>query len=373
MSSSPGLSRSYARANQELAKSFRRYLEGHPRHLSRDTIRNYADETAKYFVEFMGSRSMVEADHQVLREFLGSFDARGCSPSTLDRHAAGLRAFFRFLVLTGLTKNDPTLRLAHRKMPKRVPRVLTIAEVEALIAAARSPIERAVVEMLYATGVRVSELCNIRLENIDFAERIILVKKGKGGKDRYVLFGVPAAKAIRDYLDSRPSRTGFLFEMPARCGHVYFNQYRTKRPRPRRWVGLLLVNGVRRTIALGSQDELPTEQDARRKLSRITAGIPGYHPRPPAPYTTRAVSIIINKLARRAGLGRVHPHMLRRAFACHMLVASKNIRAVQDLLGHDNVGTTQLYTHLTIEQLKATHEQTHPHEQKRGRDAKRKR
>jgi len=197
MSSASLPARSYARANQELAKSFRRYLEA--KGLSRNTLRNYVDETAKYFVEFMGSAPLVGADHRVLRDFLGSFDARGCSASAIDRHTAGLRALFRFLVLTGLTKNDPTLRIAHRKMPKRVPRVLTIDEVEALIAAARSPVERLVVEVLYATGVRVSELVNIRLENIDFAEHVILVKKGKGSKDRYVLYGAPAARAIAEY------------------------------------------------------------------------------------------------------------------------------------------------------------------------------
>jgi len=115
--------------------------------------------------------------------------------------------------------------------------------------------------------------------------------------------------------------------------------------------------------------DLPTEEDAQRQFERIAAGLPGYRPKPPAPYTARAISIIVNKLARRAQLGRVHPHMLRRAFACHMLVASKNIRAVQDLLGHDNVGTTQIYTHLTIEQLKDVHHESHPHEQKGVHDA----
>ena len=134
---------------------------------------------------------------------------------------------------------------------------------------------------------------------------------------------------------------------------------------------MFYVDGVLRSISLGKTNE-QTEEEAQREFERIAASIPGYRPKPARPYTTRAISNIINRLASRAGVGRVHPHSLRRAMACHMLSGGANIRAIQDLLGHDRIGTTQLYTHLTAEELKAVHQKAHPHEQRGSSDAEEK-
>jgi integrase/recombinase XerC len=350
--------RSYAEANRELVTSFVRYMES--RGLSPRTIESYGDSCAR-FAETLGSASVVEADRSQIRFFLTGLLKKGLHDNSVRLHTAALRCFWKFIGLSGITNHNPTLILSHRKVPGRLPRVLSGSEVERLIAAAQDPFERAVVEMLYGTGVRVSELVGLRLENIDFAEHRILVKKGKGGKDRYVLFGSPAAKAIFEYRAWRPTKT-FLFEAPARNGHIIRGK--------RWWTGLLYVNRIQHRFKIGQLPELPTAEDARRQFDRIAANIPGFKPVPARPYSPGAIRGVLNRLAHRAGVGHIHPHSLRRAMACHMLSGGGNLRAIQELLGHERIGTTQLYTHLTAQELKKTHQKCHPHEQRRTDEKK---
>jgi len=246
------------------------------------------------------------------------------------------------------------LMISHRKVPGRLPRVLTLQEVEALIAAAQNPFERAVIETLYATGVRVSEFIQLRLENIDFGERLILVKKGKGKKDRYVLFGARAAKAMRDYLDWRPSKT-FLFEAPARHGVIVSSR--------KSWRARLFVDGVQREMRIGRLGQFRDAEAARREFERIAAKIPGFKPVSARPYHPAAIRLVLKKLAHRAGVERVYPHSLRRAMACHMLSHGADIRAIQELLGHNSLSTTMIYTTLTAQELKRIHDNCHPRAQ----------
>jgi site-specific recombinase XerD len=350
--------RSYARANEELAASFKRYLES--KGLSPNTIRSYHAETITYLMEFLGSRSAVDADHITLRQFLGSRHARGLAPHTLYRHLAALRAFYKFLQLTGLVRGNPAYLLAQRKLPTRSPRVLTVDEIERLIAAARTPLERCVIELMYATGARVSELVEIRVENIDFANHVLLIKNGKGNKDRYVLFGAPATKAMWAYIDSRPSRTGFLFEASAWTGRVRLQRHR--------WYGQFYVKAVHHSFSIGPVSEFVTEASARAELERVASKFPDFRPKPARKYTARAIHLLLKKLAARAGIAGVHPHALRRAMASHLLCGGANIRAVQELLGHQKIVTTQLYTHLTVDHLKAVHSKAHPHAGDEGDD-----
>jgi len=111
----------------------------------------------------------------------------------------------------------------------------------------------------------------------------------------------------------------------------------------------------------GSVRELRTAKAARREFERIATSFPGYRPKAARPYTARAIGLLVSRLARRAGLGRVHPHALRRAMACHMLASGANIRAIQELLGHERISTTTIYTHLTAQDLKKAHSRFHPH------------
>ena len=189
--------RSYAEANRELMEAFCRYLLA--RGQAAPTIRSYRDSVTR-LVESLGSESIVGVERSEIRVLLAKLYGKGLAENSIRLHTAALRNFYKYLRLTGLTKHDPTLLLAQRKLPGRLPIVLTMPQVEALIGTAHDPFERAVPEVLYATGVRVSELVQLRIENIDFAEHVILVKKGKGGKDRHVLFGALAAKALQEYL-----------------------------------------------------------------------------------------------------------------------------------------------------------------------------
>jgi site-specific recombinase XerD len=347
--------RSYAVANRELVKAFERYLIA--RGQSASTLRAYRD-SAQRLVDSLGATSVSEVDRGTIRQLQADLCDKGLESNSIRLHTCGLRSFFKFVRLTGLTNRDPTLLLSHRKVPGRLPIVLTIDEVERLIAAAKDPFERAVPEVLYSTGVRVSEFVNLRLEDIDFAGHVIRVKKGKGGKDRVVLFGSKGAEAMRAYLEWRPSHAGFLFESPARNGCIY--------TRCGSWYLNYYDNRIQREIRFGSVSDIPTPELARKEVEAAASKIPGYRPAPARPYTPQAIREVLHRLAHRANLGRVHPHALRRAMACHMLQHGSNginLRVIQDLLGHTNLSTTMLYTHLTTEDLKRVHEKYHPHEQ----------
>jgi site-specific recombinase XerD len=186
------------------------------------------------------------------------------------------------------------------------------------------------------------------------------VKNGKGQKDRIVLFGASAGRAIREYWNWRgPSQTAFLFEAPARIGAVC--------SRGERWRGRFYVDHVQRHISLGSVGEF-TLEEATDKLHRVARSFKGFHPFPPRPYTTSAIREVLKKLTHRAGIKSVHPHALRRAFATHILADGADLRSIQELLGHVRVSTTMRYTKLSIHDLTRVYETCHPHAQG-GEDA----
>lgn len=347
------LARDYRESNRELVESFR--CRAISRGWSEHTQRAYA-LTVDWFVEFFGSRSIVSASRADVHLFLEKLMKRGMTSISVNRHIHVLRSFFKFLRLAGLIMRDPMLQVSDRKVPKQVRRVLTIEEVEKLIAAGRNPFEVAVIEVFYGTGIRISELCALRLEDIDFASDPAIVKivRGKGGKDRYSLFGGPARKAISEYLAwGKPTK--FLFELPRHIGELM--------PLPQGWGARVYIDGVQRYFHIGKRRDFPTEQDARAAMDKITAKLPGFHLGGGCPCKARAIRNLLKRLGERAGIGHVHPHMLRRAPACHMLSHGAGIREVQVFLGHERITTTQLYTHLTIEDLKKIHERCHPHEQ----------
>ncbi len=343
--------RSFSQANSELVKAYERYLVA--RGNAGPTIGAYLDAVNR-LVESVGAASVVEVERDTIRRVLGDWYKKGLTANSIRLHTCALRSFFKFIRLTGLTKHDPMLLIACRKIPTRLPVVLTIEQVERLIGAAQDPFERAVVEVLYSTGVRVSELIKLRLENISWPSRTIRVHKGKGGKDRVVLFGSYAEKAIQEYQAWRPSQAGFLFEAPARRGHIQATK--------RGWNGRLYVDRVQRKFRIGSFKEFPTEGEARREFDRIAAQVPGFKPIQARPYWPGSIRGVLNRLAHRAGIDRVHPHALRRAMASHMLQNGGNLRVVQDLLGHERLNTTMRYTWLDANHLKKVHERCHPHE-----------
>jgi integrase/recombinase XerD len=350
---------SFTRGNRDLAEAFERYLIS--RGFSPPTRRAYLDSVNRY-VEMLHSMSVVEAGRREIREFQGSLLQRGLSSNSLRLHTIALRSFNKFLRLSGLTKHDPTLLLSPRKLPGRIPRFLTLEEVETLIAACETPLEKAIAEVMYSTGVRISELVSIRVDDITFSSPgVIRIVAGKGNKDRIVLFGSKADNAIRAYLGDR--RTGFLFEAPARTGEFIEPLLRDgashRRPNRHTWSARYYANGVQRLLRLGKVRDM-SEAEARQKLDRVLAETPGFTPHPTRQYNKRSIRLLLERLAHRAKVPGVHPHCLRRAFATHLLEGGADLRVVQELLGHVNLTTTMLYTRFSNADLKKIHTRCHP-------------
>jgi integrase/recombinase XerC len=341
------LERSYTQSNRQLLEAFSTYLISLNR--SPNTRRAYLDAVGR-FIEALGSKDAAEADRGDIRRFQSQLLARGVTANSIRLHIAGIRAFSKFLRLGGVTLHDPTLLLSQRKLPSRIPRFLTVAEVERLFAAAESPVEEAIAETPYATGVRVSELVKLRIEDVDFTNRVIRVEHGKGDKARIVLFGRKAKAAIEKYLDGRT--TGFLFEAPGRMGYVTRNRFS--------WLGRFYVSSMQQCVTLGRLETM-SRGEAQEKLRGILASTPGFQPHPARAYDRRSIRLLLSRLAFRAKIGRVHPHALRRSFATHLLQGGADIRSVQELLGHESLSTTMLYTRLSISDLKAVHTRCHPH------------
>lgn len=349
--------RSYAKANRELIQSFGRYMEA--RGNSSETRRSYLRAITE-LVEAIGSQSVLNIERRDIRMLFTKWQRNGLKANSGRLYVCAFRAFFKFVQVAGLTRHNPMLLMGYPKVPTRIPVVLTTEEVIKLINVAENPFEKAAVEVLYSTGVRVSEFVKLRLEDIDWDSRSIRVHKGKGGKDRVVLFGSEAELAMRQYQQWRPSKHGYLFEAPAQTGQIVRHDW-IGHIKSGSWYAKLYIKGVPRKISIGSVTDLPTKEDARDQFNRIVQHIPGFTPVGARPYSSRAIGLLLSRLAHRAGIARVHPHALRRAMASHMLESGANLRVLQDLLGHERLNTTMRYTYLTTEHVRKVYEKGHPH------------
>jgi integrase/recombinase XerC len=276
--------------------------------VSPHTRRAYAHDVAEFaaWAERGGCAGPDRLDHRVLRRYLAYLTTRGLSRSTIARKAASVRAYARFLRRHGVIATDPGRYLQAPKGAKRLPRVPSNHETNELLdqvpdagESAHPARDRAVLELLYGAGLRVSECCELREADVDFRRRTVTVL-GKGAKVRRLPIGDPALAAVREYLRSgRPALV--RPESPDR----------------------LFLNRLGRVL---------TTRDARRILER--------NPLPD---------------------GRIlHPHALRHAYATHLLEGGADLRAVQELLGHADLSTTQVYTHVTRDRLRSVYERTHP-------------
>ena len=247
-----------------------------------------------------------------LERYVADLRASGLAATTVARRISAVRAFFRHLALLGARADNPSADLDLPRRTRRLPRTLSPAEVERLIEAAagtdpRSLRDRALVELLYGAGLRASEAVGLERGGVDLDERLVRCL-GKGGKERIVPIGRPAVQALRRYLArGRP----FL----------------DRRHRPE-----LFLN------AKGG------------------------------PLTRAGAFLILRRLAARAGLdpGRVHPHLLRHSFATHLLEGGADLRSVQEMLGHADLSTTELYTHVSDRRRREAYFQAHPHARRRG-------
>ncbi len=286
------------------------------RGLSMHTVAAYERDVAQFF-EF-AARARVTDPDQVeplqLRRFLAQLHTRGLAASSLARKAAALRACFRYLLRRGLVHADPAATLGTPRGAKRLPKVLKQRQVDQLLAGPQAvdPVglrDRAVLELLYATGMRVGELCGLRLDSLDLAADSLQVL-GKGAKERIVPFGEPARAALLDYLAR--GRPAMLPDAPA-TGHGA------------EAAGTLFFNRRRRPMS-------PRDVRGMLERYRAAAGVPQ----------------------------GTSPHTLRHSFATHLLEGGADLRAVQELLGHVALTTTQTYTHVSNERLRKVYEQAHP-------------
>lgn len=287
---------------QRYIDKFMNYLKVE-KNASAHTITNYTVDL-DVFKDFLGDKEIETVDHLSLRRFLAELRAKNYAKRTVARKLASLRSFFRFLFREGHIKKNPITAVLTPKLDKKLPLFLDTARIDRLLSTPTDKNmaglrDRALLETLYSTGIRVSELVGLDLGDIDFISGVIKVL-GKGSKERIVPIGEPALGVIRKYIDKR---AGYKAE-------------------------------DRDAVFLNKSGGRLTDRSVRRVLDKHikTCGI----------------------------IEKISPHSLRHSFATHLLDRGADLRSVQELLGHMNLSTTQIYTHVTMERLKSVYDKAHP-------------
>jgi len=303
---------------EKLIEQFLEHLR-YERNVSAHTLRNYASDLEQ-FLDFVapldlssGTRNtppVTQIDHLTIREWLGQLHTAQKKKASIARKLAALRTFFQFLVREEIVELNPAKLVATPRLEKKLPTHLSIEEAIRFIESPDPETDlgkrdRAMLELMYATGVRVAELTTLNVGDVDLHNRLIRVT-GKRRKQRIVPFGDPAADAIRGYLQVREK---FLLAAPVskRDEEVLFLNYQGTR------------------------------------------------------ITTRSVGRMVEKYIRLcAGMHNISPHALRHSFATHLLDSGADLRDIQELLGHARLSTTQIYTHVSMEKLVEVYDKAHP-------------
>ncbi len=278
---------------------------------ARNTLEAYARDLGDYAV-FLKARkqSVQEASATEIRAYLSGLSDLGLAASTAARRLSAIKQFHKFLYAEGLSASNPAAVIETPRRAKALPKVLSEADVTALLERAQSETESAkghrrlmavrmlcLLELLYATGMRVSELVSLTRQTVQSDDRVLTIR-GKGGRERLVPLSGAARRALNAYLPELEDKSSWLFPSRGKLGHL----------------------------------------------------------------TRQMFAIELKELAARAGIGadRVSPHILRHAFASHLLANGADLRAVQQMLGHADISTTQIYTHVLSERLKKVVNQHHP-------------
>jgi len=300
---------------QEVFNRYINYLEAE-RNASRYTVRNYTSDLLDFF-GFLRDREIIslnEVDRHVVRDYLSQLIERGFVKGSIARKLSAIRSFYRYLLREEMISTSPVESTSSPKLDRRLPSFLSIEEISRLIetpdlSTPEGQRDRALLELLYASGLRVSELVNLDMEQVNLNTNEIRVW-GKGSKERVVLMGKPAASALIAYLDQgRPKLSG-----NKKSSALFITRY-----------GQRLIE--------------------------------------------RRVQRILEKYANIAGIEkRVHPHMLRHTFATHLLDGGADLRVVQELLGHANLSSTQIYTHVTQSQARKAYLSAHPLAQEKSNE-----
>jgi integrase/recombinase XerC len=345
--------------NAALLRDFLRNLEiGNN---SPHTVASYR-ETVKDFLDFTMGLSAAEITRHEITEWMHFACSRGMSASSVSQRLCAVRSFFAFCERIGAVKSSPARLVQRRKIPRPLPHWLTPEQVQRLLGAATNPRDRAIVALLWDTGCRVSEVVGARLEDLDWSTRTIKVL-GKGQKERFVLLGKKAAAALESYLEGRRTGPMFLSEgnwkgQPRQKGSVSRDRYGA-------WRGYWRETDstgrrVLRSVRLGDY-ELRTREQAQAALTQHLAGKPlELSPCRDTPLEARSILRIIRDLGAKAGLGRVHPHMIRHSFATAMLDRGADILSISSLLGHASLSATQIYTHCSLAHLRREMQKAHP-------------
>ena len=339
------------RLNRECVYRFRRWL--HAQHYAHSTETCYT-RTALRLCRFIGERELRHVTAMDIADFL----SKRLPPQWSDGHIAhqlqALRCFFDFLYLGGVVDHVAPRFLKARTPIRKLPKTLTQSRMKKLIAKADNPRDRALVEVFYATGCRIGEMVNIRVERIDFKRRCFPVM-GKR-KERMVYFGPVAAKFIRKYLGRRKS--GYLFQdiVPQQKGYIVRG--------PLAWAGNWrdYHNGGKKCMKYLGNPARISYATAKRRFNKYLRenSIDLTRPKPDRPLTRCTLGRIIQDIGRRANLGMVSPHMLRHSFATHMLERGADIRTIQELMGHAYLTSTQVYTRVSNNAVAATFQRCHP-------------
>ena len=311
---------------KEQIRGFLQYLR-YNRNVSPHTLRAYDTDLHQLLTSLAAQGHIRPSDVPTVRfntdgvrEFLTELNERGNSRASAARRLAAFRTFARYLVREGLIADDPTALIGAPRQQRGLPEYLASEETTKLLEApdVSTPAgrrDRAILELFYASGLRLSELVDLDLEDVNLSNRIVRVR-GKGGKERLVPFNRPAAESIR----------AMLKDVVARA------------PVPERT----------------PRNPTPASRQARKRQA-LFLNLRGRR------ITTRSVDRIVRRYVRQAAIARgISPHALRHTFATHLLQAGADLRAIQDLLGHARLSTTQRYTHLDVARLLSVYKSAHP-------------
>lgn len=293
----------------ELVTEYTTYLASE-KMKSSNTIQSYGSDVLNYLYYLQNVKGITDIKNvttEDVKNYLAYLKKMGYSPSSSSRALSTLKSFHKFLVLEHYIKHNPTLSISTPKIDKKLPNVLSVEEVMMLLNSLNDDTpynarNRAMIEVMYGTGLRVSELVNLKLNELHLTSKMISTT-GKGSKERIVPINDYASKVLRDYIV----------------------KYRPE----------LVKNGKDNNfIFLNNQGQ---------------------------PLSRQSFFLILKRLAKDAGVEKeISPHTLRHSFATHLLEAGTDLRYIQEMLGHENISTTQIYTHLSKQKIKSVYNSAHP-------------
>jgi len=343
---------SYAAFNQGLVKQYDRWMVAN--HYAKATMHIY-NRSLQQYIQFLGKhRSIATVEHTDVVRYVAHVSENGASLGAVYRDLGVLRMFYDFLHLGGVVHYVTPRFIRLRRPWWGSPPPLSESQIERLLNAARSLRDRAIVEFMYGTGCRLSEVTHLRVEDIDFQAKIARVV-GKLGKKRIVLLTDRAVEAVQSYLKGR--QKGILFQPNLRAQTGCLTAHNGS------WYSLWFNPRGRRTRRhrkfLGRVEQL-TFEEAKRKHDEFIASL---HLQPRfqnVPLSKMAIQKSIQNMSERAGLRRVSAHTLRRTFATHLFEHGAGIEIVKTLLGHVWINTTMKYTRIGPDRLNETFRRCHP-------------